>query len=75
MRESEAQSATRYKSRLQMEIQLEMIAAHTCTIDDVYQLVLKIEGGLKFRVSRSKFTNWEHFLQQDNKQTFKHIKL
>ena len=35
-----------------MEIQLEMIVAHTYTVDDVYQLALKIEEGLKFRVSR-----------------------
>ncbi|RVW36518.1 Transposon Ty3-I Gag-Pol polyprotein [Vitis vinifera] len=42
----------RYKAGLRMEIQLEMIAAHTYTVDDVYQLALKIEEGLKFRVSR-----------------------
>ena len=35
-----------------MEIQLEMIVAHTYTVDDVYQLALKIEDGLKFRVSK-----------------------
>ena len=52
MRESDAQLAARYKARLQMEIQLEMIATHTYTVDDVYQLALKIEEGLKFRVSR-----------------------
>ncbi|RVW73269.1 Retrovirus-related Pol polyprotein from transposon 17.6 [Vitis vinifera] len=40
------------KAGLRMEIQLEMIAAHTYTVDDVYQLALKIEEGLKFRVSR-----------------------
>ncbi|RVW35958.1 hypothetical protein CK203_078255 [Vitis vinifera] len=43
---------SRYKAGLRMEIQLEMIAAHTYTVDDVYQLALKIEEGLKFRVSR-----------------------
>ncbi|RVW40465.1 hypothetical protein CK203_092335 [Vitis vinifera] len=42
----------RYKAGLRMEIQLEMIAAHTYTVDDVYQLALKIEEDLKFRVSR-----------------------
>ncbi|RVW47624.1 Transposon Ty3-I Gag-Pol polyprotein [Vitis vinifera] len=52
VRESDAQLAARYKARLRMEIQLEMIAAHTYTVDDVYQLALKIEEGLKFRVSR-----------------------
>ena len=36
-----------------MEIQLETIAAHTYTIDDMYQLALKIEEDLKFRVSKS----------------------
>ncbi|RVW46228.1 LINE-1 retrotransposable element ORF2 protein [Vitis vinifera] len=41
-----------YKAGLRMEIQLEMIAAHTYTVDDVYQLALKIEEGLKFRVSK-----------------------
>ena len=46
MRESEAQLATRYKSRLQMEIELEMIVACTYTVDDIYQLALKIEEGL-----------------------------
>ena len=35
-----------------MEIQFEMIVAYTYTVDDVYQLALKIEEGLKFRVSR-----------------------
>ncbi|RVX03925.1 Transposon Ty3-I Gag-Pol polyprotein [Vitis vinifera] len=40
------------KAGLRMEIQLEMIAAHTYTVDDVYQLALKKEEGLKFRVSR-----------------------
>ena len=29
-----------------------MIAAHTYTVDDIYQLALKIEEGLKFWVSR-----------------------
>ncbi|RVW77677.1 Retrovirus-related Pol polyprotein from transposon 297 [Vitis vinifera] len=52
VRESDAQLAARYKARLRMEIQLEMIAADTYTVDDVYQLALKIEEGLKFRVSR-----------------------
>ncbi|RVW97795.1 Retrovirus-related Pol polyprotein from transposon 297 [Vitis vinifera] len=52
VRESDAQLAARYKAGLRMEIQLEMIAAHTYTVDDVYQLALKIEEGLKFRVSR-----------------------
>ncbi|RVW94306.1 Retrovirus-related Pol polyprotein from transposon 297 [Vitis vinifera] len=42
----------RYKARLRMKIQLEMIAADTYIVDDVYQLALKIEEGLKFRVSR-----------------------
>ena len=48
-----------------MNIQLEMIATHTYTVDDVYQLALKIEEGLKFRASRrtnsqlgSSFSNW-----------------
>ena len=36
-----------------MEIQFEMIAAHTYTVDDVYQLALKIKEDLKFRVSKS----------------------
>ena len=35
-----------------MKIQLEMIAAHTYTVYDVYQLALKREEDLKFRVSR-----------------------
>ncbi|RVW42524.1 Transposon Ty3-I Gag-Pol polyprotein [Vitis vinifera] len=52
VRESDAQLAARYKAGLRMEIQLEMIAAHTYTVDDVYQLALKIEEDLKFRVSR-----------------------
>ena len=51
MRESDAQLAARYKARLRMEIQLEMIVAHTYTVD-VYQLALKIEEDLKFWVSR-----------------------
>ena len=36
-----------------MDIQLEMIVVHTYTVDDVYQLALKIEEGLK-----STFSNW-----------------
>ncbi|RVW83819.1 Transposon Ty3-G Gag-Pol polyprotein [Vitis vinifera] len=48
----DAQLAARYKAGLRMKIQLEMIATHTYTVDDVYQLALKIEKGLKFRVSR-----------------------
>ena len=51
MRESDAQLAARYKVGLRMEIQLEMIVAHTYTVGDVYQLALKIED-LKFQVSR-----------------------
>ena len=42
-----------------------MIVVHTYTVDDVYQLALKIEEGLKFRASRrpnsqlgSTFYNW-----------------
>ena len=34
-----------------MEIQFEMIVAYTYTVDDVYQLALKIEEGLKCWVS------------------------
>ena len=48
-----------------MKIELEMIASHTYIVDNVYQLALKIEEGLKFRVSRhpgsqigSTFSNW-----------------
>ena len=41
VRESDAQLAARYKAGLRMKIQLEMIAAHTYTVDDVYQLALK----------------------------------
>ena len=52
VRESNAQLAARYKAGLRMKIQLAMIVAHTYTVDDVYQLALKIEEGLKFRVSR-----------------------
>ena len=48
VQESDAQLAAHYKVGLQMEIQLEMIAAHTYTMDDVYQLALKIEEALKF---------------------------
>ncbi|KAL6328604.1 hypothetical protein AAG906_003289 [Vitis piasezkii] len=48
MWESDAQLAAHYKAGLRMEIQLEMIVAHTYTVDDVYQLALKIEEGLKF---------------------------
>lgn len=48
VRESDAQLAARYKAGLRMEIQLEMIAAHTYTVDDVYQLALKTKEGLKF---------------------------
>ena len=51
VRESDAQLAACYKVGLQMEIQLEMIVAHTYIVDDVYQLALKIEKDLKFRVS------------------------
>ena len=40
VQESDAQLAARYKAGLQMEIQLEMIAIHTYTVDDVYQLAL-----------------------------------
>ena len=47
-----------------MDIQLEMIAAHTYTVDDVYRLALRIEG-LKFWASRrtssqlrNTFSNW-----------------
>ncbi|RVX17088.1 Transposon Ty3-I Gag-Pol polyprotein [Vitis vinifera] len=47
VRESDSQLAIRYKAGLRMEIQLEMIAAHTYTVDDIYQLALKIEEGLK----------------------------
>ena len=52
VRKSDAQLAARYQVGLRMEIQLEMIVAHTYTVDDVYQLALKIEEGLKFRVSK-----------------------
>ena len=52
VRESDAQLATRYRVGLQIKIQLEMIVAHTYTVDDVYQLALKTKEGLKFRVSR-----------------------
>ncbi|RVW93025.1 Retrovirus-related Pol polyprotein from transposon 297 [Vitis vinifera] len=41
VRESDAQLAACYKAGLRMKIQLEMIAAHTYTVDDVYQLALK----------------------------------
>ena len=65
VRESDAQLAARYKAGLQMDIQLEMIATHTYTVDDVYQLARKIEEGLKFRASGrpnsqlgSTFSNW-----------------
>ena len=65
VRESDAQLAACYKVGLQMDIQLEMIVAHTYTVDDVYQLALKIEEGLKFWASRcpnsqlgSTFSNW-----------------
>ena len=52
VQESDAQLAAHYKVGLQMEIQLEMIAAHTYTMDDVYQLALKIEEALKFQASK-----------------------
>ena len=52
VRESDAQFAARYKAGLRMNIKLEMTATHTYTVDDVYQLAFKIEGGLKFRASR-----------------------
>ena len=49
-----------------MDIQLEMIATHIYTMDDVYHLALKIEEGLKFRASRHTssqlgrtFSNWK----------------
>ena len=65
VQESDAQLAARYKAGLRMNIQLQMIVAHTYTVDDVYQLALKIEEGLKFRASRrpnsqlgSTFFNW-----------------
>ena len=65
VQESDAQIAARYKAELRMDIQLEMIAAHTYTMDDVYQLALKIEEGLKYWASRrpnsqlgSTFSNW-----------------
>ena len=55
VRESDAQLAARFNVGLQMNIQLEMITTHTDTVDDVYQLALKIEQGLKFQASR--YTN------------------
>ena len=51
VRESEAQLTALYNARLQMDIQLEWIIAYTYTMDDVYQLALKIEG-LKFQASK-----------------------
>ncbi|RVW96614.1 hypothetical protein CK203_020342 [Vitis vinifera] len=76
VRESDAQLAARYKAGLRMEIQLEMIAAHTYTVDDVYQLALKIEEGLKFRVSRRPSSQiGSTFSNRTAKQTFKHVKL
>ena len=48
VRESDAQLATRYRVGLQIKIQLEMIVAHTYTVDNVYQLALKTKEGLKF---------------------------
>ena len=64
-RETVAQLAPRYKARFRIDIQLEIIATHTYTVDDVYQLALKIEEGLKFQASRhpnsqlgSTFSNW-----------------
>ena len=65
VRESDAQLAACYNARLQMDIQLEMIATHTYTMDDVYQLALKEVLGFY----KSKFTTWEHFLQFDNVET------
>ena len=66
VRESDALLAARYKAELRMDIQLEMIATHTYTVDDVYQLGLKIEESLKFWASRSPnsqlwstFSNWK----------------
>ena len=65
-----------------MKIQLEMIATHTYTIDDVYQLALKIEEGLKFQASRhpnsqigSTFSNWTTSkpLGTTNFQTSNHV--
>ena len=65
-----------------MKIQLEMIVAHTYTIDDVYQLALKIEEGLKFQASRhpnsqigSTFSNWTTSkpLGTTNFQTSNHV--
>ena len=48
-----------------MDIQLEMIATHTYTVDYVYQLAFKIKEGLKFWASRHRnsqlgrtFSNW-----------------
>ena len=65
MRESDAQLVARYKAGLRMDIHLEIIDAHTYTVDDDYQLALKIEEGLKFRASGhassqlgSTFSNW-----------------
>ena len=52
VRESNAQLAAHYKVGLRMDIQLGMIVAHIYTVDDVYQLVLKFELGLKFRAFR-----------------------
>ena len=48
VKESDVQLVAHYKVGLWIEIQLEMIVAHTCIVDNVYQLVLKIEEGLKF---------------------------
>ena len=50
--ESDAQLATYYKARLQMEIQLEKIAIHTYIVDDVYQLGLKIDEWLECQASK-----------------------
>ena len=48
MWESDAQLATHYKAEFLMEIQFEMIAAHTYIVDDVYQLALKLKKSSSF---------------------------
>ena len=63
--ESDAQITAHYKVELRMDIQLEMIVAHTYNMDNVYQLAPKIEEGLKFQASKrpnsqlgSTLSNW-----------------
>lgn len=61
IRDGEAQLAARYKAGLRINIQLQMAATRTQTLDDMYQFALKFEETFKIRSSPHAGTQKEGF--------------